>query len=135
MQQVKILHMANTRFAITVRDAEVHVDRSQADRSSGAAFRSGELVLGGLGTCTLDSVVTFARNTGLPIEGVTADVVAEEVTNPRRLDRIRVNINLPEDVPQRRLASLQRVAHSCKIHHTLTSSAQVEMHVLPPGQQ
>lgn len=88
-------------------------------RQADEGLRSVELLLAALGSCMLGTMLAFAENVGVPVEGVRLELAPTVAEGPERVSRIDMKLRIEGDVEPRRLASLRRVAEHCKVHATL----------------
>lgn len=95
------------------RDAVISVGRL------GDGFRSVELLLAALGSCMLGTMLAFAENSGIDLDGVRLELEPTLAKSPERVEEIRMTMRIEGDVEPRRLESLRRVAEHCKVHSTL----------------
>lgn len=116
---VEVDQVAGRRFAVRARGLEVIVDDTVEHGGPGDGFRPTELLLGGLGACMMGTMITFARNQEIPIQGVHMELEAEEVPHPERIGRIIIKMEVQAGASERQIESLRRVAQACKIHNTL----------------
>lgn len=96
------------------RDVTVSVGRQAA-----GAMHSVELLLAALGSCMLGTMLAFAENVGVPVDGVRLELTPTVVDGPERVARIDMRLRIEGDIEPKRLASLRRVAEHCKVHSTL----------------
>ena len=106
------------------RDVTLRVGRASED-----TFRSVELLLAALGSCMLGTMLVFAENTGVPVEGVRLELTPTLADGPERVSRIDMSLRITGDVEPRRLASLRRVAEHCKVHATLAHGPELMLSV------
>jgi putative redox protein len=88
-------------------------------RQADGAMHSVELLLAALGSCMLGTMLAFADNVGVPVDGVRIELIPTMAERPERVARIDMRLRIEGDVDPKRLASLQRVAEHCKVHSTL----------------
>lgn len=96
------------------RDVTLRVGRKADD-----GLRSVELLLTALGTCMLGTMLAFAENVGIPVEGVRLELTPTFAEGPERVSRIDMRLRVDGEIEPKRLASLERVARHCKVHSTL----------------
>ena len=69
-----------------------------------------------------------ARSRNWSIEGSTADVDKQmSQSGPRRVERLRVRLNLPEHLSEEQRTLLQRVAEQCPVKRSLDPLIQLEL--------
>lgn len=106
------------------RDVSLRVGR-QAD----GGLRSVELLLAALGSCMLGTMLVFAENVGVPVEGVRLELTPTLADGPERVSRIEMRLRITGEIEPRRLASLRRVAEHCKVHSTLEHGPELTLSV------
>jgi len=104
------------------RDVTLRVGRASDD-----GLRSVELLLAALGSCMLGTMLVFAENAGVPVEGVRLELTPTLADGPERVSRIDMTLRITGDVEPRRLASLRRVAEHCKVHSTLAHGPELTL--------
>lgn len=95
----------------------------------GPGFRSVELLLAALGSCMLGTMLVFAENSAIELDGVRLELEPVLAGRPERVDEIRMRMVVAGDVEPRRLASLRRVAEHCKVHSTLERGPLLSLEV------
>lgn len=111
--------------------ATVVVDKVAAQDGGAGAFRSVELLLAGLGTCMIGTMLTFAEKQGIPVEDVRVELKPLVTFDPERVSKIRMTMELGGDLSEDQLESLREAAESCKVHNTLHMGARTELTVRP----
>lgn len=103
-----------------------------ADMHAAQSLRSIEIVLLGLGMCTVATLRHYFERKGLPIEGLILDLSAE-LDEPENLyDRLRVELALPGAIPDSLHPIITNVARTCRIHKTLSRANAITVAVLSP---
>lgn len=105
---------ADGALVVRARDVTLRVGRQADD-----GLRSVELLLAGLGSCMLGTMLAFAENVGVPVDAVRIELTPTIADGPERVSRIDMRLRVEGDIDPKRLASLQRVAQHCKVHSTL----------------
>lgn len=93
--------------------------------------QSVELLLAALGSCMLGTMLAFADNAGVPVEGARLELTPTLADGPERVARIEMRLRIDGDVEPKRLASLRRVAEHCKVHSTLEHAPELVLSVEP----
>lgn len=126
---VRVARVRDARFEISARNVSTVVDVPVEQGGLGDGFRPVELLLGSLGACMLGPMLTFAKNQGIPIEGVSLELEPVVEEHPERVARVEMAMRIEGDVSDRQLQSLQRVAQRCKIHNTLHQATETGLSV------
>jgi len=92
---------------------DVPVDNE--DKGKGKAFSPTDLVATALASCMPTIMGIVAKRDGIMIEGTTADVEKIMVSNPRRVEEIRLKINYPHPISGKDQVKLEKAAHTCPV--------------------
>jgi putative redox protein len=115
---------AESTFRGSADGFQVIVDRGEVGKP-----RSVDLLLLGLGSCTISTVNHYVRRKGLPIEQV-AVVVAADLDEARNCyENIRVALLLGDAFSATDRKTLANVARTCRIHKTLVSQPEIAIEV------
>ncbi len=104
--------------------------RLMCDESSeiGLVYPSSpELLMASMGSCIASVLVVYGMHHELQLDGMKIELDWEMAENPHRIGEIDVRVSLPDDVPAAQRPILERVAHTCLIHNTLTHPPKIEM--------
>ena len=85
----------------------------------GQAFSPTDTVATGLASCMLTVMGIKAKNIEVDLAGATAAVTKHMASDPRRISKIEVNLELPAVVSEKNRIILERTANSCPVHHSL----------------
>lgn len=105
---------------------QLTTDAPVDNQGKGAAFSPTDLVATALGTCILTTMGIVAARHGWAIDGSTATVVKEMVSDPvRRIGRLRVSVVMSQALDERARTTLERTAHTCPVHQSLAPNVDV----------
>lgn len=85
----------------------------------GQAFSPTDTVATGLASCMLTVMGIKARDLEIDLKGATAEVVKHMASNPRRIAKIEVKLELPSQVSNKNRIILERTGNTCPIHYSL----------------
>jgi len=118
MATTRVVWREGMHFCTKVLSGEVMCDESS---DIGAAYPSSpELLMASLGSCIASVLVYYAERHGIDLEGMHVDLDWKIAENPHRIGAIDVRVGIPHKMPESQKAVLERVAHTCLIHNTLT---------------
>lgn len=101
-------------------DRELATDAPVDNQGRGESFSPTDLVATALGTCMLTTMGILARTLGVDITGSTATVEKEMTTaGPRKIQRLRVKIHVPQDQGSENREKLERAARTCPVQRSL----------------
>lgn len=112
---------------------EIVTDAPLDNQGKGAAFSPTDLLAAALGSCILTVMGIAARTHNIKMDGAQAHVEKEMVTTPvRRIGKVSVLIKMPAGIPVEKRPTLERVAHACPVHKSLSPEVQVDIIVQYP---
>ena len=95
-------------------------DAPKDNQGRGESFSPTDLVATALGSCMLTIMGIMARTLNVDITGTTATVEKEMATAPvRRIQALRVRIDVPQKISKEDRVKFERAAHSCPVHKSL----------------
>ena len=124
---VAVTRLQGRRLEVEARGLTLIIDQLEEQGGPGDGFRSTELLLGALGSCMIGTMLGFAENQSIPVEGVKVSLSDELAEHPERIGRIRVEMQVSGAITESQAASLRRVAARCKVHSTLAMSPEVDV--------
>ena len=128
---VTVVWKEGMHFCTTTPSGELMCDESS---EVGAAYPSApELLMASLGSCMGSVLVYFAERHDIPLQGMEIKLDWEIAERPHRIGKIAIDIALPGELPDQRRQTLERVAHACLIHNTLTHPPAISLHVTAAG--
>lgn len=104
----------------------IETDAPKDNHGLGEKFSPTDLVGAALGSCILTTMAIVAERDGVSLQGATASVEKEMVTDPaRRIGALHVKIRMPKSVPADKRQKLEQVAMNCPV----TKSVHPEMKI------
>lgn len=100
-------------------------DQSIATAQDGSAPAPFELFLASIGTCAGLYVARFCEERSIPPEGVTIRQNVVWNAASRRVDRIEIDIVLPDGFPERYRDAVVRAARTCAVKQALESPPEI----------
>jgi len=128
--KVEVKQVDGRRMEIDARGVRAVVDDLIEDGGPGDGFRPTELLVGALGACTIGTMLTFAKNTGMSVEGVSMVIEASKAAAPSRVSSISMTMEVSGDLTSKELERLGRVAKACTVHNTLEVGPEIELAVV-----
>lgn len=128
---MKIIHEDKLRFRIEVKgkDREISFvcDQPVEEGGTDQGPTPVEMLVASLGACVATMIGFYANQKKIDITGMSADVSFEKLKNPYRVGSINVFVNYPGETDDRLQKTLERIAHTCIIHHTLENPPQMQI--------
>jgi len=94
-------------------------DAPTDNNGKGQAFSPTDTVATGLASCMLTVMGIKAENLDLDISNSTAEVTKTMASNPRRISKIDIIMNISAKVDEKTKSILERVANTCPVHNSL----------------
>lgn len=105
---------------------ELTTDAPVDNQGRGESFSPTDLVATALGTCMLTMMGILARTLDINVSGATATVEKEmTAAPPRRIQRLRVKIHVPQAHSAETRAKLERAVHTCPVHKSLHPEVEI----------
>jgi len=124
---VTVVWKEGMHFCTQVPSGQLMCDESS---EIGAAYPSApELLMASLGSCIGSVLVHFGQRHAIPLEGMEIALDWQIAEQPHRIGEINISIALPSAVSDTQRQTLERVAHACLIHNTLTHPPDISLHL------
>jgi putative redox protein len=107
--------------------------RISIDRTESRVPRSIDLVLLGLGACTISTVAHFMERKGLPQDHLAVELSAELDEKENRYTDFKLVLRVDDRIPPELRKALVNVAKTCRIHRTLASAPHVAVALAEPA--
>lgn len=87
-------------------------------------FGAMPMFVASLGRCTFAVLESYSMRLDVPVHNVTMALDWEYGSNPTRISDITMHIDWPE-LPQKRIKAVERAAHLCTIHNTISHCVDI----------
>ena len=117
----KVTYLGNLRTeSIHIRSGNSFITDAPTDNNGkGEAFSPTDTVATGLASCMLTVMGIKARDMDIDMTGTKAQVTKTMASNPRRISKIEVVLNLPFEADEKTKTILDRSANTCPVYHSL----------------
>ncbi len=103
-----------------LRSGDTFITDAPIDNNGlGQAFSPTDTVATGLASCMLTTMGIKAGNLEVELLGATAEVTKHMASDPRRISKIEVNLNLPSGISEKNRKILVRIADTCPVQYSL----------------
>ena len=108
--------------AVLITDAPID------NAGKGEEFSPTDLLATSIATCMLTIMGITAKSRNWSIEGSTADVEKQMTqSGPRKVEKLRVHLKLPQQLSNEQRSLLRRVAEQCPVKRSLDPSIHLEL--------
>tara|TARA_R110002072_G_scaffold1587_1_gene13316 strand:- start:110530 stop:110934 length:405 start_codon:yes stop_codon:yes gene_type:complete len=94
-------------------------DAPTDNNGKGEAFSPTDTVATGLANCMLTVMGIKAHDLDVKLEGSVAIVTKTMASNPRRISKIEIEIDLPSHISEKHKKILENTGNTCPVHHSL----------------
>lgn len=109
---------------------KIITDAPVDNHGKGEAFSPTDLVATALGSCIFSIMGIKALDKGIDIEGATCEVTKTMTSNPRRISKIEINIQMPDkNYTSKEKKLLEAVAHHCPVGNSLHPDLEEVIHI------
>lgn len=89
------------------------------NQGDGSSFSPTDLVATALGSCVLTVMAIAAEKRGIPFDAAAFRVEKHMASEPRRIARLPLVVEMPAGLSAEDRATLERVGSHCPVHHSL----------------
>ena len=117
----KVTYLGDLRTACThTKSGNTFITDAPTDNNGkGEAFSPTDTVATGLASCMMTVMGIKARDMGIDLKGTTASVNKIMASDPRRIYKIEVTLDIPVEVDKKSRIILERTANTCPVHYSL----------------
>ncbi|MBI5375668.1 MAG: OsmC family protein [Candidatus Schekmanbacteria bacterium] len=128
---MKIIYNGEKQFAVKTRDHEFVVDLPEQKGGKNEGPTPPEIFAASLGTCIGVYVTSYCNAKGINCKGLSLDVNWSVSDEQERIDKIEIEMTMPdEDYKEREKAILKTAGH-CLIHNTLHTLPDIKLSIKP----
>ena len=134
MNTFEIKYQGNLRTSAVHLDSgsEIKTDAPKDNHGLGEAFSPTDLVCSALASCILTIMAIAVEKNGINIKGTYAMVKKTMANHPRRISKIDIELTFPMDYDDKTKVILERAAHNCPVHHTLSNEVEKNINFIYP---
>jgi len=103
--------------------------RINIQRTGNNVPRSIDLVLLGLGTCTISTVSHYMTRKDLPVDNLAVELSAEYDEKEGHYKDFSISLQVDESIPEAMRKVISSIAKTCRIHKTLDARPHVSIEV------
>ena len=106
---------------------EILSDAPLDNNGKGAAFSPTDMLATSLGSCMMTIMAIKAKDLNVDLTGSTVGVLKAMQTEPRRIGKIGIEMNMNASVSDKEKIILERVAINCPVHLSLNPAIEKEI--------
>jgi putative redox protein len=105
---------------VHLRSGDSFITDAPVDNNGlGQAFSPTDTVATGLASCILTMIGIKANSLEIDLSNTTADVTKHMASEPRRISKIEMELNLPAAISDKHRKILVHTANTCPVHYSL----------------
>ncbi|CAN5206498.1 OsmC family protein [soil metagenome] len=124
-----IEYQGNLRCSITHMQSGtiIETDAPTDNRGNGERFSPTDTVCVGLATCIITTMGIKAQDLNVELKGASLEVTKHMFSEPRRIGKIDVVLNLPGSIDEKNRIILERVGDTCPVKKSLHPELEVNV--------
>jgi uncharacterized OsmC-like protein len=127
--QIGVEYEQGDRFLVRIRDHELVTDQPAESGGGDVGPTPTELFVASLVSCVGFYAERYLRRHDLPSEGLRVTGWFTMADTPARVDAVRIAVELPEGIPDKRRETLLAVVEKCTVHNSLRHAPDVRIEV------
>jgi len=128
-------HISTVKYQGDLRNEAEHLRSGQKiitdaptdNNGKGEAFSPTDLLATALASCALTVMGIRARNEGFDFEFAQAQVQKEMASNPRRVEAVRIHIQVKANCDTKMRAVLEAIGRSCPVAKSLAPELEQDL--------
>ena len=102
----------------------IKTDAPKDNHGLGETFSPTDMLCSALASCILTIMAIAIEKNNIDMKGTLAKVKKTMGNNPRRIIKIQVDIIFPKDYSSKTKTILERAAHNCPVHHSISEKIE-----------
>ena len=132
MSDFKVTYKDNLSTEMIHLDSgnKVITDAPKDNQGLGRTFSPTDLVASSLSSCMMTIIAIAARTHSINISCMESNVSKKmSTTNPRRIDRIDIVIDIEGEFEDKAKKIIERSAKNCPVHHSLNHDIEINLKI------
>ncbi|UCB45879.1 MAG: OsmC family protein [Spirochaetota bacterium] len=107
----------------------IQTDQSVTNGGEGKSPAPFDLFLGSLGTCAGFYVLSFCQERDIPTKDISLLLTTQRDTESRMINKITIDINLPDDFPDKYKNAVRQAADLCAVKKHILHAPEFEIKI------
>jgi ribosomal protein S12 methylthiotransferase accessory factor len=129
-KQIKVTFPGGLKVNAEYRDLIIPTDQPVYAGGEGSAPAPFDLFLASIATCAGYYVLAFCQQRQLPTDGIYLTMSMEKGPVSRMIEKIKINIHLPADFPEKYIEAVVRAADQCPVKAYILNPPKFEEKVV-----
>ena len=122
--EIKYLGELRTSAIHLDSGSTINTDAPKDNHGLGETFSPTDMICSALASCILTIMAIAVEKNNVNIKNTKAIVKKTMTNNPRRIDKIEINLLFPENYDSKTKIILERAAYNCPVHHSLSEKIE-----------
>lgn len=125
----KVIYNGDLRAScVHIKSGDSFLTDAPTDNNGlGQAFSPTDTVATGLASCILTMMGIKAKSLDLDLRNAVAQVTKHMASDPRRISKIEIDLNLPANITGKNRKILVHTANTCPVHYSLHPDIEKEI--------
>ncbi|MAW30293.1 MAG: osmotically inducible protein OsmC [Flavobacteriales bacterium] len=126
MNTFEIKYLGGLRTSAIHLDSgsKINTDAPKDNHGLGETFSPTDMICSALASCILTIMAIAVEKNNVNIKNTKAIVKKTMTNNPRRIEKIEINLLFPENYDSKTKIILERAAYNCPVHHSLSEKIE-----------
>lgn len=127
MDPITVTFPGGTQICAQAGDFSIPTDQPVEDGGTNTAPSPYDLFLSSIATCAGFYVARFCQQRELSTEGMTMTLAIDYNQDERKLEKVKIAVQLPEAFPQKYKKAVLRAADMCSVKKAILNPPEFEM--------
>ncbi len=127
---MEINFLSPTKFEINSGNYKVISDQPKSTGGTAEGMQPVDLLLASLGSCIAVFISHLLVRRNIDLSACRLMIDKEMADNPRRVGKISVKLDLPDNITDSDKKAILRSASHCTVHNTLHGNPQINVDII-----
>ncbi len=127
---MKITLPGNMKVYANYGNFTIETDQSKKDGGDETAPAPYQLFLASIATCAGAYIISFCKSRNIPYDGIELEQKMIYDTVNRKMGKIKIDVKLPEDFPEKYRTSVIKAAESCAVKKTILNPPEFQIDIV-----
>lgn len=127
--EMKVISAGGKKVDAVYKGFAIKTDQSKAYGGDETQPEPFDLFLASIGTCAGINVIAFCQNRGIPTDDIELTLTFDRNPDTHMIETIAIDIDLPQDFPEKYLATVKRVVDQCAVKKHMLNPPAFEIAV------
>lgn len=125
--EMKIDFAGKLKVVANYKGFQIETDQPVYAGGEGSAPAPFDLFLASIGTCAGYYVLSFCQKRNISVDNIYVTLQTEKNEKTKRIDRITIEVHLPEDFPEKYIGAVLKAVDSCSVKKHIIESPEFKL--------